>query len=393
MSTQKLQFHLSVASSTNGKTNVCTVRRVRFMGSSEWYGFPAELQPISVHADLLKQPAIKSAVSSLKVRNHFRNINITLPADVFSLYVDADENFIFGEHVLGEVTVAPTAETSDASSSALTSMTICLQKLSSSKEESLKEILRHILLKKFHPKNRNVEAWSDRFEKEISRFKLTGRLQIEVLKSCLDPSLNNWFVVTQENLPTDAEWPVWRQELVSNFGDNSFRAVCAAIGFRFIGGFLIDYVINKEKVLIECNRGYFKSVILDMVIFGLPDHITKVLNKNSITTLQALKNKLKKFEGDEKLIYDKNKFSKNKSSPPPSFNSQNSNISNSERKVNNINSKSNKKPCSIYEKRGYPNKFHPESHCWHRDKPDIQQKSANKIELEENSSEEDILKN
>jgi len=261
----------------------------------------------------------------------------------------------------------------------------------------------------------------------VDRFQLQGRRQIEVLKSCLDPSLNNWFIVTQENLPVDAEWLLWRQELIANFGDNSFKAVANAIGFKYLGGSLIDYVINKEKVLLECNRGYSKSVMLDLIIFGLPEKIVKSLNKNSITTLQSLKDKLKKYEGDDKFSADKSKFNKNRPSSPTSFRRQNNNTNvtgqnssqnnsqnfvsqsskvftnsnSSERKSNNVNfvnnsrnnvSPKNRKPCSICERNGYPGKMHPESNCWYAEK-DTLQKSVNCTELAESNTDDDIAKN
>ncbi len=402
MEVQKLQFHLVVAASADNKTNITLICRVRFTDSSSWFGFPAELQLLSAHGDLVKVPVLKSAVASLKTRGSFRNVNITLPSEIYALYVDPDENFIFGDHVLGEVDVVTRLPSSESSSPAIDTMVSCLEKLSSPKEESLKEILRHILLEKFNPKNRNVESWCNRFEKELIRFKLEGRRQIEVLKSCLDPSLNNWFIVTQENLPSHAEWLSWREELVSNFGDSSFRPVCSAIGYKYIGGSYVDYAINKEKLLIEVNRGFTRSVILDLIVYGLPSRIVKSLNKNNITSLQILKEKLKKYEGEEKFFNDKVKSNKDKSSSPSSFRrfnndstNKSSNNVNSGRKSfsNNSNNFNNVKPCSFCAKKGFPNRFHLESNCWFKDKQESQQKTINNVEIDTSSSEEDIQKN
>lgn len=86
------------------------------------------------------------------------------------------------------------------------SMVFRLEKLSASKEDPVKEVLEHLLIEKFSSKSKNVESCFDCFEKESTRFSLTGRRQIEVFKSCLDSSLNNSFIVTQQNLPIDAQW-------------------------------------------------------------------------------------------------------------------------------------------------------------------------------------------
>lgn len=395
MEVPKLQFHILVAATTDNKTNVTVIRRVRLADSQTWYGFPPELQVLSAHPGLVKLPVVKSAISSLKSRGSFRNVFITLPSEIFAKYMDQDGNFVFGDCVLGEVDFDP-RPSSDVSSVASDPIVACLEKLSAPKEESLKEILRHILLEKFLPKNRNVESWCDRFEKELSRFNLTGRRQIEVLKSCLDPSLNNWFIVTHKNLPVDAEWVQWRQELVSNFGDFSFRPICSAIGFKYLGGSLVDYAINKEKMLIESNRGYSRSVILDLIVYGLPSHIIKSLNKNNITNLQLLKEKLKKYEGDDRIKVK----SSGKISSPTSFrrSNVNSNVNNtsySGKKIfSNSNTSSKNKECSICAKKGCPGRPHPETNCWFKDSQDVNQKSVNNLELAPSStSEEDISKN
>jgi len=397
----KLQFNIVVAASADNKTNVTLIRRLRFADSPTWFGFPGELQLLSAHGDLLKVPVLKSAVSSLKSRGNYRNVNVTLPQEIYELYVDLDGNFVFNDHVLGEVDVVARSSMPESQSSTLDSMVSCLEKLSTPKEDSVKEILRHILLEKFHPKNRNVESWCDRFERELIRFNLVGRRQIEVLKSCLDPSLINWFIVTQENLPSDAEWLLWRQELVSNFGDSSFSPICSAIGYRYQSGSYIDYVINKEKLLLEVNRDFSRSVMLDLIVFGLPIRIVKSLNKNNITSIQLLKDKLKKYENEEKFNYN-NKVKFNKPSSPTSFrrlnnnyqsnNNNNSNFGNAQNNVNsgrkNFNTnQSNFTSCTICANKGFPNRRHTDSQCFSN--LENSQKNVNNLEYDNSPPSED----
>ncbi len=384
------KFNLYFCLEGTDKTTFPALKRIKLVGDDTWYCFPEELQRVSTHTNLMKIPVVKNAISSMKTRGNFRNITLTFTEEIKKLYVDDDDNFVCGDYVLGEASVPPANPISGpAESSRMDSMVACLEKIAAPKQEPIKEILKHLLLEKFSQKNRNVESWCSRFEKESERFQLTGRRQIEVFKSCLDSSLNNWFVVTQENFPLDAEWQLWRSELISNFGDNSFRPICSAIGYRYMGGSYIDYLVNKEKLLIEANNNLPKEVILDLLVYGLPSHIIKVLNKKNITNIKILKDKLKKYEGEdqnsESFNKTKNKFNKQnqKNSSPPSFrkfdNKNNfSNVSSGKKPTNN-----SKKPCSICSAKGLE-RVHSESVCWFKDKQIL--KSVNNLEAESSAT-------
>lgn len=391
----KFQFYCCLDGSD--KTTIPMIKRVRKINEETWFGFPEELQKASAHSDLLKLPIVKNAFASMKSRGTFRNLTVTLPAELQKLYTDDDGNFVCGDFVLGEDRVSshipPTSDPSEGTR--FDAMVSCLEKIAAPKEESIKEILKHLLIEKFTAKSKNVEAWCSRFEKESARFKLAGRKQIEVFKSCLDPSLNNWFVVTQENLPLDAEWLDWKAEMVSNFGDNSFKPICSAIGYRYLGGSYIDYAVNKEKMLIEANGDLPKKVLLELIVYGLPAHIIRSLNRNTITSIKILKEKLKKYEEEKNLESSKsknfNKVNIKNSSPSSSRTFENKNFN----KGNNVNAGKrnnqnfNKKPCSICLAKG-AERFHPESNCWYKDKP-----SVNNVEAESSStsSDEETSKN
>ena len=394
----KLQFYCCLVGAD--KTTIPVIQRVRRPDEDIWYGFPEDLQLAAQHTELIKLSTIKNAFTSMKTRGSFRNIMVTLSEELMKSYVDEDGNFVFNNHVLAEVyfTTPIPAPPDPTNGTRFDSMVACLEKIAAPKEESVKEILKHLLIEKFAAKNMNVEAWCSRFEKESQRFNLVGRRQIEVFKSCLDQSLSNWFIVTQQNLAVDAQWNQWRAEMVSTFGDHSFKPVCSAIGFRYLGGSLIDYIVNKEKMLIEANRELPKKVLLDLIVYGLPAHIIRSLNRNTVTSISILKDKLKKHEGGEKGS-ESSKFKNfsNKSNLPKnssSSSSQNfdsktfsnsSNVNNGKRSTfqTNVN---NRKACSICLTKGHE-RFHPEVRCFYKDKPTV-----NKVEVEtssNNSSDED----
>lgn len=155
-------------------------------------------------------------------------------------------------------------------------------------------------------------------------------------------------------------------------------------------------------MLLDLDRELSDITILDLIIVGLPVHVQNSLNRNIVTTLKILHNKLKKFEAEDR-VFDSNK---NKVSGFPNLNTSQPHKGNSENLKKNkifINSSSekkvfeslDKKPCSNCTKRGFPNRFHPESNCWFKDKEPSAPK-INNIELDSissNSTSDDDQKN
>lgn len=369
-----IKFQVYLIAEGQGKDTFVLIKRIRSYGSETWFSFPEEFQRLLNHEELVKLPSIKSALNVLKARNQYRNVNVTLPEAVQQLYMDEDENFIFKNHLLAETKFVsiPSQPSSDAK---MDELVTCLSK---PREESVKDIIKHFLIDQFSPKNRNVEAWCTLFEKESLRFKLVGQKQIEVLKSCLDPCMNDWFAVNQRRLPNEASWKDWKAKLISTFGDNSWRPIRYAYNFKFLNGSLIDYAVKKEKMLLELDRNLSDVIILDLIVVGLPLHIQNTLNRHSVTSIEKLHDKLKKYDGEDKFSENsnKNKFSqKNSSNFNCSFSnnssknfeeSQNKNKSKNAGFINLVDKKKStsiRKPCSICATRGYSDRFHPESSC------------------------------
>lgn len=392
MTTVKCQFYLVAAG--DGKTTHILVRRICFMGSESWFVFPEELQPISCHKKLSELPSIKAAVKAMKVRGAFRNVNVTLTADLVSTYVDDDSNFIFGDCLLGEVSLVPPPSQSSESST-LSRLAI--------KEESIKSILNHFIIEKFSSKNKNVAAWCSSFEKESDRFKLSGQKKIEVFKSCLDPTLNDWFSIVQSKIGLSAEWSLWKENMVSTFGDLSWKPIRYAYSFKYLSGSYLDYSIKKEKMLLELDRELSDIFILDLIIIGLPTHIQNSLNRNHVTSISLLHNKLKKFEADDKIFPNSSRHSLFKDTKNNTSNYKGSASKNFDDKVKNKNNvnfgqKSStfveKKPCSVCAKRGYPDRLHPETSCWYFEKNNPIKKEVNNVEFDSfSSSSAEDLKN
>ncbi len=366
MSSIKVQFYIVAEGSD--KTTITSVKRIRQFETETWYTFPEEFQKLSLHDPLTKLPSFKSAVNSLRARGNFRTVNITLPAETAALYMDEDKNFVFKDFMLPETQFMATQPVSEPG---VTELVSSLKTAVGEKPESIKEILKNFLLQKFSSKDKNIEAWCDRFEKECSRFSVSGQKQIEILNSCLDVSMVDWFSVAQRKIGLAAPWETWRQEMISAFGDLSWKPVRADFYYKFLNGSYIEYSIRKEKMLMDLDRDLTETMILDLIVVGLPTHIQDSLNRKIITSIKLLQNKLKKFEGEDKTADSSCKFkrsfnfNKNKSATFINTNNKFSSSSPSGKKLIN---QTGKKPCSICEKNGFPERFHPESNCWFKDK-------------------------
>ncbi|XKL59932.1 hypothetical protein PGB90_000948 [Kerria lacca] len=320
---------------------------------------------ISAHKPLIEISSFKAAVSSLKSRGQYRNVNVTLSEDILKAYMDGDFNFIFNGFLLPEA--RSSQPTSDPNIGELIS---AFSKISAQKEESVKEIVKHFLLEKFSSKNVNVESWCDQFEKESARFSLSGTKQIEVLKSFLDLSMTDWFAMGQRKFELDAGWKIWKADLIETFGDSSWKSIRYAYNFKYFSGSFVDYVLKKQNLLSELNRELPEIVVLDLIILGLPTHIQNTFNTKTLNSIKTLHEKLKKFENNN--FENKYKIKENVENKNKIENFKNNKI-NKNKNIYTPNNNSSKpfcerKPCSICSERGFENRYHPKTICRFREK-------------------------
>lgn len=348
------------------KTTSVMVKRVRELGDEAWHVFPDDCQRVAFHKKLLELGPIKGAVNSLRARGQFRTITVTPSSEVLKLYMDEEGNFVFNEFYLPELGHA--SEITNIPSPLYASST------AADKEESVKSILKHFMVEKFSTKNKNVISWVKSFEKECTIFQLSGRRQMEVFKACLDASVLDWFGVTQLKLGLNTDWKQWKHDLISTFGDDSWTPISFAYLYRYLNGSFVDFAVKKERMLLELERDLSDQTVLDLIIIGLPSHIKSSLKRSQITSVELLRNKLKKFDTE-----DTSKF---KSTNNKQFNFT---IKKSEEEGKNIKVTSSnlRKPCLICEKKGFSGRFHPEGACWNRDKGgNNNKKVVNNVEVE-----------
>jgi len=186
----------------------------------------------------------------------------------------------------------------------------------------------------------------------------------------------DWFSVQQAKIGLEADWPVWKEAMLSTFKDTSYNNICYAINFKYLKGSILEYCVKKEKILLEVQRGFTPSLILDMIIAGLPEKVQKSMNPSSINSIEKLHNKIKKFETSEKessVISPSNTIVSN------AFSSQKkeegkTNYGNFNRNRTNPN---RPKPCGICAKLGSPHRYHRERDCWNKDLDKVKKETNN----------------
>ena len=203
--------------------------------------------------------------------------------------------------------------------------------------------------------------------------------------------MGDWFSVQQTKLGLGASWADWKDCIIKTFHDTSYNNISYAINFEYYKGSLIDYCVKKERLILDLERGYSPIMILDLIIAGLPSQVQKTLNPNSITTIEKLHAKIRKFDTNE------NNFNQ-KRNPSPKIVSNNFD---KKEEGNKISSRSfskpsttqfYKKPCSICLKRGQRWNNHSEDQCNFNVKEKVK-KEVNNAAMETAQLSEDESKN
>ena len=77
MSTEvKAKFHF--LAKAEGKSTIVKVKTVQLVGQPDIFSFPQNNQTAAQHEQLFQVAVVKGVVKSLKIRNKFRNVIITI---------------------------------------------------------------------------------------------------------------------------------------------------------------------------------------------------------------------------------------------------------------------------------------------------------------------------
>lgn len=326
----------------SSKDNAQFIKSIQVL-DDEIFEFPPNFQPIEKHKELVSLSSIKSALKSLRTRNQYRNIKVTLPKEIAKLYFDVEGNACFCEEYLPEM-----LDTVKQSSSNSTPP-VALENV---KKNSMRSITKDMIFEKFNGKNANSQTWLKLFILECDRLGIEVHQRVEVLRLFLEGTAAEWFVATW-TLMAYATWSEWSEVFLDNFGEKGWSEVISAFNFKYIGGSYSEYAIKKLNLLLQVDPELNEKSRVMFIIIGLPYNIREKLNRRIVDTQRKLMVELSRFEAPPKSSsVSRFQSYKTSSSSPGSTPIQSSKY----------------KPCAHCAKISKRYMFHPEKRCWYNEK-------------------------
>lgn len=328
---EKLKFEFAIIPKPEDtRTNVYGLISIEDTQQNH-YTLPQELQPISLHEELMKTEIFKLIKNTIKKRHEKRAVWITLTPALEKIYFD-NGNMQFKDYLL---------EKTESEKPTVTTHYV-------NKKQNKLKLVEKFSIEKFAKTTSNVSQWLNIFNKECLRLELyTDTEKIEMLRLMLDDSCKNWYSSMLIKNTVESEWSVWELSLTETYADKSWSPVKYAMNFKYLKGSILDYALKKERLLLEVNSSINKSLLIDIIASGLPNFITDKIDRQKLKEIDDLFNNLR---GLEHLIKDNND---EKNTPPI------------KQKFQKQNEKKEKHPCKVCESKGKKNRFHPENLCWY----------------------------
>jgi len=354
--------------SADGKSSILCLTSIG-TPDGRTFGLPDELQSTNLHKELITSQVFSRIKNTLKKRNQFRKVWITLSENLSKVYLDDERNLLFEDYYLEEITEEEyeksTLSTSDDTIKKLLEK-VLENNQQKSEVQNLGKIAKDFMIDKFDGKNFNASQWINEFEKECERYIIEeDRKKIEILKFFLEKSSADWYSCMILKY-TQSEWNKWKKNFIGTFGNKGWSPIKYAFAFKYQSGSLLDYALKKEKLLLQIRKSMDTETIIDLIAIGLPDWVSDNIDRETLQETQDLYNEISKLEHlvrkttseKKEKVYSDNKYSK---------------------KVQ------EKKPCEICEKAKKGKRYHSESSCWFRENKDKKtelQKFINNSELE-----------
>jgi len=281
--------------------------------------------------------------------------------------LDDERNLLFEDYYLEEITEEEyeksTLSTSDDTIKKLLEK-VLENNQQKSEVQNLSKIAKDFMIDKFDGKNFNASQWINGFEKECERCVIEeDRKKIEILKFFLEKSSADWYSCMILKYTVESEWNKWKKNFIGTFGNKGWSPIKYAFAFKYQSGSLLDYVLKKEKLLLQIRKSMDTETIIDLIAIGLPDWVSDNIDRETLQETQDLYNEISKLEhlarkttSDKKeKVYSDNNYSK---------------------KVQ------EKKPCQICENAKKGKRYHSESSCWFREKKTKRQSYKNSLTIQ-----------
>jgi len=364
----KLRFYITMTASPDPKTGVTVIRTVTLAEQNRTFIFPENYQTIHHHKEIMELPAAKAALKALTKRGAFRNITISLEPELSQLYFDEDLNPIFKGIMLEEEILEPSVNQTPKESSVPESRDI------------LDKITKRFVITRYNNINQNASLWITTFEAECERFKLPIGRRAEALRLFLDDTAADWYSSLIINNSVESEWKFWRDEFLAAFTKRGWEHVAYAFDYQYLSGTLTDFVIKKNKLLLEIDPQFPERQRVDLIVCNFPKYVREKLDRETTNSVRKLLESVKNYETlittrKQKSPNIEKKFNTSKIGKP-TYASPSTTSGAKPR------SPTRRSPCPHCLKLG-SNRYHPEAVCWYRN-TDNQDKNrkVNQIELE-----------
>lgn len=333
----KAKFHFA-SEALDSKTTVVKVKTIQLIDQPEIFQFPPELQTSTNHSLLFEHPVTKGVVKSLKLRNKFRNVVITLTdGELRNTYLDEEGNVVFNEYYLEVVRTnkLPSAPSTE----------------NPSQEKSLHSVSKNMVLDKFNGKNFNAESWLELFKTECERLDIQERRFAEILRLCLEGTALEWYSIFLKINSLSHPWEFWNNSFIDTFSEKSWSEIAYAYNFKYLSGSLLDFALKKRNRLIDIDPKLTIESQINLIVIALPHFVIPRLEKKKIVKMEDLMSTLRQMEP---LV---NKFNIPYSNTRGGENHKPTNISDKQKKQNAHD------PCAYCDSRGFPNRLHAEKLC------------------------------
>lgn len=331
-------FEFRMRGSADGKSTILCITSIS-TPRGKTQTLPDHLQPITLHTELAKTQVAARIKNTLKKRNQFRKVWITLTTDLTKTYLDEDENLFSNDEYLEKIT-----EREEKVNTGIDSQNETLQKLleklleekqQKSEVQNLSKIAKDFTIEKFDEKNLNANQWLIEFEKECERCTIhEDRKKIEILKLFLEKASMDWYTCMILKFTVESKWD-WKKNFSETFGSKGWSPIRYAYIFKYKTGSLLEYAIKKEKLLLQVRKSIDTHTLIDLIAINLPNEIADKIDRESLESTQDLYNELSKLEymTRKKKIHTGNKTA-----------------------------------CKICENANKGKRFHPEEECWFKGK-------------------------
>ncbi|KAI2800826.1 hypothetical protein BLOT_012398 [Blomia tropicalis] len=313
--------------------------------NQETYLFPEHLQHIELHEQLATLQEVEVVLNTLSDKpNQFRYVNVTLYSPMLELYW-IKGNIVFNSFALQQLE----SQQSMPSTMELLALVNRLQdELKQKSKLPIHEVKKHFMLTPFDGKS-NVSFFMEKFELECSKFNIKNDDEkIEALRVFMTSSALHWY---DSNLVRigKRDWTSWMESMKSVFGNRNWAHIRHAYNFRYLTGRYVDYVLQKQKLILDVNEKIRSDVLINIIVIGLPIETQNKLDQDKLTSIEKLVEELAKHEQDGNPSSSKTSIQKKPT----------------DKVISKVKTGGNK-PCSYCSKRNFT-RFHPEDSCWFKE--------------------------